>query len=146
MICPNPNCPDVELSGVRGEYIDSMTVCPKCGSWLVQDLPERPESGDSLPEPPEGGRDPLRGVAGEDLVAVVAFNYRHEAEVARSYLEAHGIPVLVSADDCGSADPILGTVREVTLSVRQSDVAIADDLLDELEASIQEDGTGLGDP
>ena len=35
-ICPNADCPDIELFGVRGEYTGGITHCPKCGVELVK--------------------------------------------------------------------------------------------------------------
>lgn len=60
-----------------------------------------------------------------DQVVVRTFSYRHEAEVARSFLEGHGIEASVTSDDCGSVDPALGLVRGVHLLVdeAQSDQA-----------------------
>jgi hypothetical protein len=41
MTCPNLECPDIELFGVRGEYGDGVTHCPKCGVQLeVKPTPE----------------------------------------------------------------------------------------------------------
>ena len=38
MFCPNPECIDVQESGKPGEYVDGVTVCPKCGTLLVERL------------------------------------------------------------------------------------------------------------
>jgi hypothetical protein len=50
--CPNPACPDLEHSGVSGEYIDSVEICPRCGTRLAAG----PEAGqpDQPGAPPEG--------------------------------------------------------------------------------------------
>jgi hypothetical protein len=32
--CPNPDCPDVQLYGVVGDYADRVNACPKCGTAL----------------------------------------------------------------------------------------------------------------
>jgi len=57
MFCPNPECPDLELSGVRGEYADGVTICARCGAYLVDVVkPDRPvdDSGvEPLLEDPE---------------------------------------------------------------------------------------------
>lgn len=42
------------------------------------------------------------------MVLVRTFMVRHEGELARSALEARGLRVLLTSDDCGSLDPALG--------------------------------------
>jgi hypothetical protein len=42
-----------------------------------------------------------------DLVSVQTFRYRHEADLARSILEAHGIQAIVMGDNCGGIEPYL---------------------------------------
>jgi hypothetical protein len=42
-----------------------------------------------------------------ELVTIKTFVYRHEAEMAQSFLKAYGIPSMVSADDCGGWNPYL---------------------------------------
>lgn len=39
----------------------------------------------------------------DGTVVVATFQHRHEAELARGYLESAGIPAMVSADDGGGA-------------------------------------------
>ena len=46
-----------------------------------------------------------------------AFYYRHEADLAASYLKAHGVEAVVVADDCGAVDPALGFGRQVQVLV-----------------------------
>ncbi len=36
MYCPNPECPDLVEGGVRGEYVEGISVCPRCGTGLVE--------------------------------------------------------------------------------------------------------------
>lgn len=33
--CPNPACPDRIRMGLAGEYVDSVDVCPRCGTRLI---------------------------------------------------------------------------------------------------------------
>jgi len=33
-VCLNDDCPDMKVFGIRGEYYDDMTTCPKCGFAL----------------------------------------------------------------------------------------------------------------
>ena len=39
MFCPNRDCPDFIATGNHGEYVDSVTSCPVCGEYLVDNLP-----------------------------------------------------------------------------------------------------------
>ncbi len=57
------------------------------------------------------------------------FNYRHEAESVRAYLDAHGIECAVISDDCGAVDPALSLVRGTHLVVAPEDVEQAEALL-----------------
>jgi hypothetical protein len=45
-----------------------------------------------------------------EVVCIKTFPYRHEAELARSALESYGIKAVVTTDDCGGQDPVLGLV------------------------------------
>jgi prophage DNA circulation protein len=65
-----------------------------------------------------------------DQVVVRRFSYRHEAEVARSFLDGHGIEARVTSDDCGAVDPALGLVRGACLVVAADNAARAEELLD----------------
>ena len=85
--CPNPDCPDVIMFGVVGEYGPSMTVCPKCGELLV-DVPGAapgPSQQDDLdlpaPEPEASG----------PYSYVVSFRDWGPAQLARSYLASCGV-------------------------------------------------------
>jgi hypothetical protein len=52
--CPNPDCPDIKLFGVVGEYNDSVYSCPKCDALLenVQDGAEvGAEQGNAVAQP-----------------------------------------------------------------------------------------------
>ena len=35
MVCPNPECPDLDATGARGEYVAGTERCPYCGTALV---------------------------------------------------------------------------------------------------------------
>jgi len=65
-----------------------------------------------------------------DQIVVRRFSYRHEAEVARSFLDGHGIEAWVTSDDCGAVDPALGLVRGACLVVAEENTARAEELLD----------------
>jgi len=64
-----------------------------------------------------------------DQIVVRTFSYRHEAEVARSFLDGHGIEAWVTSDDCGSVDPALGLMRGACLVVAGENAARAEELL-----------------
>ncbi len=64
-----------------------------------------------------------------ERVVLRRFNYRHEAEVVRSVLDADGIEAFVTSDDCGSVDPALGLVRGACVVVAAEDVARAEESL-----------------
>src|SRR5215471_10647085 len=63
------------------------------------------------------------------LVLVRTYAYRHEAELARSILEANSVQAIISADDFGGVHPMLGAAWGVKLLVRQSDERKAKKLL-----------------
>jgi hypothetical protein len=65
-----------------------------------------------------------------ETVVLRRFSYRHEAELARSFLDGHGIEAWVTSDDCGSVDPALGLVRGACLVVSDEDAARAEELLE----------------
>ncbi len=89
MYCPNPECPDFKEMGVHGEYVDTMWQCPMCGARLVPQLP------DKEPAMGEDGVD-LAGFGADDLQSVGSYLHKHDAELACSFLNAHGIPAFVS--------------------------------------------------
>ncbi|HKF52829.1 MAG TPA: hypothetical protein VKB26_10995 [Candidatus Acidoferrales bacterium] len=65
-----------------------------------------------------------------DLAVARIYSYRHEAELARSALEAQGIEAMVEADDCGGQRPLMGaTTGGVKLLVRRSDEGRAKHIL-----------------
>jgi imidazoleglycerol phosphate synthase glutamine amidotransferase subunit HisH len=65
----------------------------------------------------------------DDLAVARIYSYRHEAELARSALEAQGIEAMVEADDCGGQRPLMGANVGVKLLVRRSDESRAKDVL-----------------
>ncbi len=52
---------------------------------------------------------------------VARFHYRHEAELARGYLEGAGIPTALLIDDAGGMDVGLAFVNPARLVVRVED-------------------------
>lgn len=102
MYCPNRGCPDFQEDGVPGEYVDTMTTCPKCGAALVADWPPRAwrEAPAAAPGEPEGdeacpvGMFPLGA-----LVAVAAFDRLADTEPYVEALARAGVTVFQFIDD-----------------------------------------------
>jgi hypothetical protein len=67
------------------------------------------------------------------------FNYRHEAESVRAYLDAHGIECAVISDDCGAVDPALSLVRGTHLVVAPENVEPAEALLGMIDKAPAQD-------
>ena len=65
-----------------------------------------------------------------NLITVRNFNYRHEAEMARTALEANGIAAVVFSDDGGRQEISLQFVRGARLMVNDEDVPRAKEILD----------------
>ncbi len=55
------------------------------------------------------------------------------AEIARMTLDSHGIPSIVSRDDCGGMEPYLQAGLGVRLLVHESNFAEARRILDEID-------------
>jgi Putative prokaryotic signal transducing protein len=64
-----------------------------------------------------------------NLITVRTFNYRHEAEMARTALEANGIPAIVFSDDGGRQEVSLQFVRGAQLMVNKEDEQRAKEIL-----------------
>lgn len=79
----------------------------------------------------------------EHCAAVAAaYRHRHEAELARGYLEDDGIPVALSVDDAGGAYAGLTlSVHPARVLVRHDDLARARRLLAEAGLA-PEEGSG----
>lgn len=123
MYCPNRECIDFEETGEPGEYREDIEVCPKCGARLVHDRPEL-----RAPEEVAGLGD--GGGAEGTLVAVAAFNYRQDADLAASTLLGAGLDAVVFGDDCGTVDPGLGFATRCRLMVPEDQANLALSLLE----------------
>ena len=124
MFCPNRECPDFLESGEPGEYRDDVEICPKCGARLEH---APPEPGGRPGEQNEWGGN---GAApGGPLVAVAWFEYRQDADLAASMLQANGIWAVVFADDGGGTLPHVGFGTAARVMVPEMHAAAALELL-----------------
>lgn len=130
MFCPNPQCPDLVESGEPGEYREGILTCPKCGASLVPEHPSPPEDDQTSAGVPRD-RSPQ-----ESPVEVASFNYRHDAEVARSILAANGVEAFVFGDDCGGVHPGIGFGTKTRLMVPASQASEAAALLREAAGDV----------
>ncbi len=90
VVCPNPECPDLEASGARGEYRAGTELCPYCGTRLV-DVSLVDEKA-AVSEKP--GIDP----GNRDLEAVFSTDDPAEIQIVRSILQGAHIPYFTSHD------------------------------------------------
>jgi uncharacterized Zn finger protein (UPF0148 family) len=139
MYCPNPECPDFQETGVPGEYVGGVTVCPFCESRLVDQMPdmnppvEKAEAHEAKEE-----EEPFSMIdeLDEDLVAVATYSLRQDAELAITYLINRGIDVFESSDDCGGTVPVLGFITGTRLMVPKSQAEQAIALLQSVEKDV----------
>ena len=102
MYCPNRECPDFQDDGVPGEYVDTVSVCPKCGAALVAEWPPaRAPEEPPLPAETEGESEAcaVEMIPRGPLVALAAFDYPDETEPFVAALENAGITVFQFIDD-----------------------------------------------
>ncbi len=132
MFCPNPDCPDLEASGVRGEYTDGITHCASCGEPLVERVAS--ESAQAL-----------QMVDGDvELETVFVTADGTEATVVRSLLDSSDIPYVLNGaagqDYLGLGLAGIGVIGRggVAFRVRAEDVETVRGLLEELELPADE--------
>ncbi len=97
VVCPNPDCPDLEASGVRGEYVSETSVCPYCGAGLVDPAWVEAQEREGKVRTPDHGDPELEPVFQSDDPA--------EIQIARSILDGAGIPSVTTNDS--ASDRIL---------------------------------------
>ena len=85
--CPNPACPDRVGLGLAGEYVDSVTVCPQCGTPLI-DATSAAENAAS-PEAPE---------AEIEMVCVLRTADEGLASLVKSMFDGDGIRCVVRGE------------------------------------------------
>jgi len=79
----------------------------------------------------------------KDPIIVRAFTDRTEAEMARGFLEAEGIPAAIAADDLGAEGPGMTFGTPIDLVVEAADVDRARELLDEAVSASDLDAAEL---
>ncbi len=110
MYCPNPECIDYEQDGVPGEYVDTVTTCPKCGTALVAELPPGWPGGygETFTDEEQGRDEVLIGHAQPahaeapglgTFVPLAAYDYPDEADPLLEHLAAANITAVVLLDD-----------------------------------------------
>ena len=82
MICPNPECPDVQRTGNPGRYRQGFTHCAKCDAALVPEAEQGPGAASSPGMP---------GADFEDFLPVMPINNSTLIPVVRSILDEAGI-------------------------------------------------------
>ncbi len=92
MFCVNPECPDYEATGFHAEYVDGVTVCPTCGEFLVDRLPDNAAGDDPRPASTSVGAD-------DELIEVFSSSDPSEIPIVKSMLEAAGIPCLIRGEE-----------------------------------------------
>ena len=132
VVCPNTECPDVELFGVRGEYRPGTKRCPKCGARLVPSDEAVDPPGPSLDEEDQSP---------EELVAVCSPQSSAELAVVKSLLDAEGIYYYVHNEYFGSLQvgPSIPLLNARTVLVPRSEVERVRDLLQPVEPLRPED-------
>ncbi|MBZ5537560.1 MAG: hypothetical protein LAO31_16510 [Acidobacteriia bacterium] len=138
MFCPNPECPDLEGSKTPSEYVDGITKCPICGTWLVDQMPKIQSPADQPDSEMdntdiESSNELTDNELTEELVVVASFNYRQDADLAMTFLNANGIEVFESGDDLGGWNPGLGFASRTRLLVHKSNAEKAIALLDDVK-------------
>jgi hypothetical protein len=92
MFCSNPECPDYEATGFHAEYVVGVTVCPACGEFLVDRLPDEAAAAN--------GGVPASSTGGDaELVEVHSTSDPSEIPIVKSLFEAAGIPCLTRGEE-----------------------------------------------
>ena len=107
MYCPNRECPDFLDDGKPGEYVDTMSVCPKCGAALVAEMPAADPSdldlsvgAPSLLAAGGPAEPPLATPAATGfLVAIAGFEHPEDSESLMADLATAGVQAYQFFDD-----------------------------------------------
>jgi len=84
-------------------------------------------------------------MAQKDIITFRRYADEYQAEMARATLEAHGIPAIVSRDDCGGMEPYLHASFGARLLIHHGNAIMAVEILDHPHLPPQpEDDQGAG--
>jgi hypothetical protein len=100
----------------QSEYVEGITECAMCQVSLVEALPEPEDDVEYRP-----------------FITVQVYHSRQDAELGKSFLEAHGIDAVLETDDAGGAGPGLAFTQGVRLLVKTEDTQKAEELFQESE-------------
>ena len=92
----------------KAGYREGFTRCADCDVDLIPELSPEPEL-----EPSEEY---------VDLINIKTYSTRHDAELAKGFLEANGVNAVVSGDDYGGIHPGLSFSTGIRLLVKDEDV------------------------
>ena len=147
MYCTNTDCPDYLATGFHAEFRPGITVCPACGTDLVESLESPPAVRSARDEarPDDTDDGDLWSVLDElelpcQLEPVMETSTVEELMIIRSMLDGALIPSVVTPrerlEDGPGADPM--TVRDGMELV----VLVPADLADEARERLEEMGEG----
>jgi hypothetical protein len=109
-ICPNPECPDIELFGVQGAYGGEVERCAKCGTSLV-------------PKSEVAARQDSLHLDYPKLVPLCSPRTSSEIAVITSLLRAEGIYFFIHNEFFGRmhVGPTIPLVNQRTILVAEED-------------------------
>ena len=136
--CPNPACPDRVGLGLAGEYVDSVTVCPQCGTPLIDATPatESPASAEAR----EVEMVCVLRTADEGLASLVKSMF--DGDGIRYVVRGEGLQDLLGWGRVGGFNYIVGPAEFL---VHEDDADRARSLLQAEASGRADDSTGSDD-
>ena len=104
----------------KAEYRRGFSRCADCDVELIPEVSPEPEPS----------------VQYVDLINIKTYSSRHDAEIAKGFLEANGVNAFVSGDDYGGIHPGLSFSTGVRLLVKEEDIEKAKRIFREAGISI----------
>jgi hypothetical protein len=112
----------------RSEYQDWVGSCIDCGTSLVEQLPEMPETSNIS----VGSSSNPRTYTREKIVTIASYSQPEEAELVQAKLESEGIRSFIADGNFVSSYRLASVaVGGVRLQVRKSDAEVALQILNE---------------
>jgi Putative prokaryotic signal transducing protein len=131
--CPNPACPDCVRLGLAGEYVDFVTVCPQCGTTLIDATPATENPAD--PETPD---------ADIEMASVLRTADEGLASLVKSMFDGDGIRYVVRGE--GLQDLLgWGRVGGFNYIVGPAEFLVHQDDADRARTLLQTEAAGLAD-